>query len=162
MDGHSKWWWPNVLQGSKALDKAMEQYYHSNDKHVAIMASYKALGLDPRDAPKYGDGLLMAAPERTSIVQSQANNPLITAILGGILVTFLLWLLLSNGRMPNVSSNTNSCPPSVAVDQSEPPQKPTSPLLPADICRKLDNNPKLKAEVQAKLAEVIKLIQESE
>jgi hypothetical protein len=42
------------------MDRAAQTFYLSVDKDLAAKAAYKALGLDPRDSPTFGWGLMQA------------------------------------------------------------------------------------------------------
>jgi hypothetical protein len=46
-------WLTGVIQ-SLALSDALQAFHAATDKELASMAAYKALGLDPSDAPKFG------------------------------------------------------------------------------------------------------------
>src|SRR5438309_1796564 len=46
-------WLAGVIQ-SLALSDALQAFHAACDKEIASMAAYKALGLDPADAPKFG------------------------------------------------------------------------------------------------------------
>src|SRR5438876_1862914 len=46
-------WLAGVIQ-SLALSDALQAFHAACDKEIASMAAYKALGLDPSDAPKFG------------------------------------------------------------------------------------------------------------
>src|SRR5438270_1527252 len=46
--------WLNGVLQSLALSDALQAFHAATDKELASMAAYKALGLNPSDAPKFG------------------------------------------------------------------------------------------------------------
>jgi hypothetical protein len=64
-------WIQNALQAGEALKAALQTFYLAADKELAVAAGYKALGMDPRDAPRFGWGLLGTRPS-ISMTQQQA------------------------------------------------------------------------------------------
>jgi hypothetical protein len=87
-------WIQNALQAGEALKAALQTFYLAADKELAVAAGYKALGMDPRDAPRFGWGLLAARPS-ISMTQQQAptapqdRGRLSAGLLGGLLILAL-------------------------------------------------------------------------
>jgi len=65
-------WTKEMLQAKSAMDQAIGTFHSVSDKEVALKASYKAMGLDPRDAPTFGWN--MSERPRQSVTQV-INNP---------------------------------------------------------------------------------------
>lgn len=61
-------WLQNAIQYDQATQKALELYCLGMDKELATMAGYKALGLDPRDVPRFG--WMMPRPPQVSTVHN--------------------------------------------------------------------------------------------
>lgn len=65
-------WLANQIQMALGMDTAMQTFYLATDKEVALMASYRAMGLDPRDAPKFGWNMI-GRPGVTNITTTHAS-----------------------------------------------------------------------------------------
>ncbi len=69
-------WLQNLIAVNEGMTKAQEVFVNMTDKRLATMAAYKAMGLDPRDAPDFGLGLLATkqAGDVTTVI-SQGVQP---------------------------------------------------------------------------------------
>lgn len=66
-----------LVQMDQASQRSMETFHLLCDKQIASMAAYKALGLDPRDAPQFGWMMQqkpsVAITNTTTIPESRSN-----------------------------------------------------------------------------------------
>src|SRR5262245_29316917 len=65
-------WLQSVLAAREAMLDAVQLFHLTADKEIALKAAYRALGLDPRDAPTFGLGLMAARPPGVSVTQTNA------------------------------------------------------------------------------------------
>ena len=92
-------WLQSMVQADQAMQQALETFYLAVDKEVATAAAYKAIGLDPRDAPKFGWGLLGRAPN-TQVVQNVSTEKHLSGMMGAS--TERWWLGLIGGLLAGV------------------------------------------------------------
>jgi hypothetical protein len=67
-------WLRSMVQGQQALVDAIQVFSLACDKEVATAAAFRALGLDPRDAPKFGWAQMAARPGGVT-VNTEVNQP---------------------------------------------------------------------------------------
>lgn len=67
-------WLQMVVQADQSLARALEVFCLSTNQELAAAAGYLALGLDPRDAPKFGWGKLTSSPG-VNVTQVQTPVP---------------------------------------------------------------------------------------
>ena len=109
------------------IDKAMSTFYLAADKEISAAAAYKALGLDPRDAPKFGWGL-MSRPTNSSINQTigAASPPSAPVTSGGGVGNLLKGALLGAGLLAGgaamaslMAAHGNMAPIGKVIDQTK-------------------------------------------
>jgi len=85
-------WHHNMVQADQAMQRAVETFYLACDKEIAVASAFKALGLDPRDAPKFGWNQMAARPQSTVIqtMTAPANGSSLSSKLGKALGIGLL------------------------------------------------------------------------
>lgn len=68
-------WLQNMVQAQQGLENAVASFSLACDKEVATKSAYKALGLDPRDAPTFGWGLMERQGMNMSSVVNMPGGP---------------------------------------------------------------------------------------
>lgn len=99
-------WLRNAVQAQQSLDHAMQTFYLACDKELATMAGYRALGLDPADAPRFGWLLPGSRPTNSTTVNT-VNNSWTNAVL---VILACVLLVAGVGAVAWVGSWTHATP----------------------------------------------------
>lgn len=66
-------WLQSMVQSQQGLDHALQSFYLACDKELATAAGYRALGMNPAEAPKFGWGI--TAKPNVSTTINTMNQP---------------------------------------------------------------------------------------
>ncbi len=134
-------WAMSMLQAQSAMHDAIGNFSLVSDKEVATAAAYKALGLDPRDAPKFGWNMSSRPSNNTTtIVGSKPRSqigPILSALAGAGIAAGVTAMLINGPTKPIV-------PVPVQVQSFND----------NDLCKSLSNNPELLKEVREDLRNI--------
>lgn len=135
-----------MLQSNAAMDKAVSVFSLASDKEIANMAAYRAMGMHPADAPRFGWGLSdRPRVEMTTQSITPGISPLAAATIGGLVIA-LGTMLYNNYSKPAVAAV-----PTI----NNVPIKTNSPIniggLQAEICEELDSDPVFAEEIKRDL-----------
>lgn len=102
-------WLQNIITLGYGYDKALETYYLGTDKDLANKAAYKALGLDPREAPVFGWNNMSQSVPPQPVYVPQRSSPLPWLLSLVLLISFGAFLYFKTperSKMPLLDYDT--------------------------------------------------------
>lgn len=175
-------WSMSMLQANASMDKAIGIFGQACDKEVATMAAFKAMGMDPADAPRFGWGLsdrprvIMSNISQSPTIQG-AETPMNSGTKKSGMLPIILGFIaagaLGAAGVYAYNQPKNDMSAATIIQQqmadlkadiakrSAPPVKPgMNPItqVQAEICEELETDPVFRGEIERDLAVVLQKI----